>query len=109
MTPEDARQQAQIMAAWANGAKVQFREKSAPPESGWITLTEKPSFNFDRWQYRLSPSSELVDELYVCVSRPESRTTSYAVMPHRVAAVNYPCDEILVVKVIERLKGKESV
>lgn len=112
MTPEDVvaiKDRANLMLAWCNGAKLEVRPNTNRYNAKDWEPFNGQSLDFEDDEYRLAPVAGAPDTLYICVSHPEPRTTSYAVMPHRAAALGYICDEVLVVQVTERLKGKESV
>jgi hypothetical protein len=53
MNREDAKKAAEIMSAYADGAKLQFRYRD--DENGWGELTANPFFNWLHNDYRIKP------------------------------------------------------
>lgn len=107
MTTEVAIQRARILQAWANGAKIQYRLLGqGDDETAWKDAQE-PTFNWKDYEWRIKPVTPAPDDFYICVTH-NKEVINYAVLPHKQAALNYPCQEILFVKVVDRLPGKES-
>lgn len=71
MTPEKAREAAQVMLAYADGAIVECQDNQLNP---WIAVLE-PSFNWIKYDYRIKPKPI---ECWVVVYDDDSRYTCHS-------------------------------
>ena len=56
MTREELREAAKVMEAYANGKKIQCNDNHLG-NGEWVT-TDNPSFNWDKYAYRIKPESK---------------------------------------------------
>lgn len=56
MTREELKEAAKVMEAYANGKKIQCNYNCQDDE-GWVD-TDNPSFNWDKYVYRIKPESK---------------------------------------------------
>ena len=56
MTREELKEAAKIMEAYANGKKIQCNDNHLG-NGEWVT-TDNPSFNWDKYAYRIKPESK---------------------------------------------------
>ena len=56
MTVQEIREAAKIMEAYANGKKIQCNDNHLG-NGEWVT-TDNPSFNWDKYAYRIKPKSQ---------------------------------------------------
>ena len=56
MTTEEIRDAAKVMEAYANGKKIQCNDNRLG-NGEWVT-TDNPSFNWDKYAYRIKPESK---------------------------------------------------
>ena len=56
MTRDEAKEAAKVMEAYANGKKIQCNDNHLG-NGEWVT-TDNPSFNWDKYAYRIKPESK---------------------------------------------------
>ena len=56
MTREEIKEAAKVMEAYANGKKIQCNDNHLG-NGEWVT-TDNPSFNWDKYEYRIKPESK---------------------------------------------------
>ena len=56
MTIEEIKEAAKVMEAYANGKKIQCNDNHLG-NGEWVT-TDNPSFNWDKYEYRIKPESK---------------------------------------------------
>lgn len=56
MTVQEIREAAKVMEAYANGKKIQCNDNRLG-NGEWVT-TDNPSFNWDKYAYRIKPESQ---------------------------------------------------
>ena len=56
MTVQEIREAAKVMEAYANGKKIQCNDNHLG-NGEWVT-TDNPSFNWDKYAYRIKPKSQ---------------------------------------------------
>lgn len=67
MNREDARKNAEVMLAYADGKTIQWRHRGKIGVS-WDTMDDRflgPAFNFSNFEYRVKPEPKIIEIAYI--------------------------------------------